>query len=99
MTLSRLFSLFAALPFAAQAAIVLALALLVLGAVTTALAAGRVAAWAQERRVLPRAVHLARRPGRWRVVAARRGPRWWIDRQAQVLLREFAGDDLEEADA
>lgn len=49
MTLAQLCSLLLALPFAVQAALVLALVLLVVGVAAVSLAAGRAVAWVQDR--------------------------------------------------
>ena len=53
MTLSQLCSLLLALPFAVQAALVLALVLLVVGVAAVSLAAGRAVAWVQDRCCAP----------------------------------------------
>lgn len=95
VTLSHLWSLLLVLPLAAQSAVVLALVLLGVGVAAVSLGAGRAAGWAQQRRVVPRAVRLVRSRREWRVRVARRGPQRLIDRRARVLLASLesgAGD-------
>lgn len=100
MTVRHLWPVLLSLPFAAQSAIVLALLLLAVGIRSASLWVGRAAAWADEHRLVPRAARLLWRRREWRVRMARRGPRWWVDRRARVLLADLerVGDDLEEAD-
>lgn len=100
MSARHLWPLFLSLPLVVQAWLVL-LALVVLAGVwTLSRAAGRAVAWVDERRLVPRVARLLWRRREWRVRLARRGPRWWVDRHARVLLAglERADDDLEEAD-
>lgn len=100
VTARELWPLFLSMPLAVQVAIPLALVLLGLGVWTASNMAGRAVAWADERRLAPRAARLVLRRREWRARLARRGPRWWVDRRARVLLAvlERADDDLEEAD-
>lgn len=100
MTAGHLFSLFWSLPLVVQSWIVLVLLLLADSVWTNSRRAGRAAAWVDERRIVPRALRVARRPSEWRVRVARRAPQWLIDRRAARLLAqmESSGADIEEAD-
>lgn len=95
---SAVWGQFCLLPWQAQAALALALVLLLVGAVVVSLGAGRVAAWAGERRVVPRVVRAVLRRREWRVRVARRGPQRLVDRQARALLAALDGDEREGAD-